>query len=277
MPHANRPLVSVVMATYNDEPRFLEAAIGSIAAQSYGEWQLVVVDDSTNDETRSLLDRFAGELGAKMLLARNDKRLGFVRSINRGIELAGGELIARMDGDDIAAPDRLAAQVDYLREHQDVGILGGYVRIIAEDGSPLAVRRYKSSRAEIERTCFIRNPLAHPAVMMRRSVLESIGSYDESFKKAEDYELWLRALKRSVRIENLPQVLIDYRVQRDYSAKRDKSNWSFAVKAKLKNFNGRRPLRSAFGLCLSLGMALLPRAVLNRLYARDHESPILYG
>ena len=113
--------------------------------------------------------------------------------------------------------------------------------------------------------------------MMRKSVLDRIGLYDPDFRKAEDYELWLRALKRGVVIENVDRVLIRYRVSEDYSRKRDADNWLFGIKAKLMHFSWRDPLRSLAGIALSFFLLVIPARLLDSLYKRDHRAPIIYG
>lgn len=272
-----RPTVSVVMAIFNDRPDALEAALASIAGQTWSDWELVVADDSTNAASIAVLEAYAARLGPKMILRRHEKRLGLVGSINDALDFARGDYIARMDGDDICKPDRLEKQVAYLDSHPDVGILGGDIEVMTDGGATLSVRRYKKSRADIERIAFIRNPLAQPTVMMRRSVLDLIGPYDPRFRKAEDYELWLRALKAGVVIENLDRVLIRYRVPDDYSRKRDADNWLFGIKAKLRHFSWRSPLRSAAGIALSVVLLIVPARILDALYRRDHREPIIYG
>ena len=268
--------VSVVMAIYNDDPRFLEAAIRSVADQSFRDWELVISDDSTKSESAAVIERFKKELGDRLVYTHNEPRLGLAPSINQALSRSSGEFIARMDGDDICLPDRLERQVAYLESHPDVGILGGDIQIITEDSERLTVRHYRCGRREIERTSFIRNPLAQPTVMMRRSVLDAIGVYDASFKKAEDYELWLRALKRSVVVENLGKVVLLYRVPKVEARKRDLPNWKFGLKAKFRHFSWRHPFMSAAGIGLSIALMITPARLLDLLYRRDYRTPILF-
>jgi glycosyltransferase involved in cell wall biosynthesis len=269
-------LISVVMATYNDKPEELDASLRSVVDQSWKDWELVVCDDSSHAGSTAVLEKYALALGPRMRYLHNPSRLGLVGSLNRALTAAKGGLIARMDGDDLCCPERLAHQAAYLELHPEVGILGGDIRIISESGAVLSVRRYRKGRDEILKMSFIRNPLAQPTVMLRRSVLDEIGLYDPRFSKAEDYELWLRALKRGIVVENLDEVLISYRVPGDYSRKRDSSNWKFSIKAKLMHFRHDMPLRSCLGILVSLALLLAPAGLLDALYARDHRAPILY-
>lgn len=270
-------MISVVMATYNDAPDALDAAMRSVEGQTLQDWELVVADDSTRPESIAVLERHAALLGDRMVYRHHEKRLGLVGSINEALALAKGDLIARMDGDDECVPDRLEIQAAFLGSRPEVGILGGDIEVMNDAGRSLSVRRYKRGARAIRRVAFIRNPLAQPTVMMRKSVLDRIGLYDPDFRKAEDYELWLRALKRGVVIENVDRVLIRYRVSEDYSRKRDADNWLFGIKAKLMHFSWRDPLRSLAGIALSFFLLVIPARLLDSLYKRDHRAPIIYG
>ncbi len=270
------PLVSVVIATRNDEPHYLAEAIESIAAQTYGNWELVIADDSTDSETIRVLDSYRAALGEKYKVVHNDPPLGLPRSINAAIDLARGELIARMDGDDVCLPDRLEVQVAFLGDHPEIGIVGGDIEIVSRELRHLSFRRYRKDAKDLERMSFIRNPLAQPTVMLRKSVLEKIGGYDPKCERAEDYELWLRAIKNRVGIANMEKVLIKYRVLDEYSRKRDKRNWNYGIYGKIKNFNIRHPALSILGILLSVAFRIAPASLVNGLYRMDHEAPMLY-
>jgi glycosyltransferase involved in cell wall biosynthesis len=269
-------LVSVVMATWNDDPEYLAEAIASIAAQTYRNWELIIVDDSTRPETLRELDSLRASLGERCRLLRNDPPLGLARSLNAGFDLSRGELIARMDADDVCVPDRFEAQVSFLAAHPEIGIVGGDIEIVAQDLRHLSFRHYRKDPRELVRMSFIRNPLAQPTVMLRKSVLKKVGGYDPKCERAEDYELWLRAIKNSIGITNMDKVLIKYRVSDEYSKKRDKRNWKFGIYGKMKNFNFRYPFLSALGILLSIALRLAPASLVDRLYRRDYETPLLY-
>jgi glycosyltransferase involved in cell wall biosynthesis len=269
--------VSVVMATRNDDPRCLAGAIESINSQSYGDWELILIDDSTSGETIGLLDAYAARLGKERCrVVHNSPGLGLPRSLNAGMALARGELIARMDADDICLPDRLGAQVEYMDLHPDVGILGGDIEVVTQDLRPLTTRRYLKDPKKLIRMSYIRNPLAHPTVMMRKSVIDEIGGYDPRCRKAEDHDLWLRAIKRGIGVANMDKVLIQYRAPEEYSEKHRSRDWNYSIYAKLRNFNLRHPLFSLLGICVSIGLRLAPSSLVGRLYRQDHESPVLY-
>jgi glycosyltransferase involved in cell wall biosynthesis len=183
------PVVSVVMSVFNGE-RFVHEAVSSILAQRIGALELVVIDDGSNDRTPEILEAIV------------DSRLRFVRrshaglsaALNTGIALARAPLIARMDADDVADPRRLERQVAYLEAHPDVGLLGTAVRLTDYSGSDLGVWRPSSADADIRRRMIRSNQFAHPTVIFRKSLFESIGGYREDMPLAEDYDLWLRIL-----------------------------------------------------------------------------------
>ena len=140
-------MISVVMATYNDAPDALDAAMRSVEGQTLQDWELVVADDSTRPESIAVLERHAALLGDRMVYRHHEKRLGLVGSINEALALAKGDLIARMDGDDECVPDRLEIQAAFLGSRPEVGILGGDIEVMNDAGRSLSVRRYKRGRA----------------------------------------------------------------------------------------------------------------------------------
>ena len=121
--------------------------------------------------------------------------VGFVPALNEGLEYAKGELIARMDGDDIALNSRLEKQVAYAAAHPDISLFGGNIYIINEQDEVVSERRYKTTPNKIRQMFMYRNPLAHPTIMFRRNIIDCGFFYDPRFKKAEDVEFYLRLYK----------------------------------------------------------------------------------
>jgi glycosyltransferase EpsE len=260
------------MATYNDPPYFLSQAIESILHQSYSNWELIIVDDSTSEETIAVLADFKERFPQRIRVQHNIRHEGFVPSLNRALADAQGRYIARMDGDDISTPDRLEKQVHYLGEHLEVGILGSDITIIGKDGLPYSRRIYPHTFDEIQAWALFRNPIAHPSVMITRETLSAIGVYDRCFLRAEDYELWLRALRAGIIINNIPEVLLHYRIVGSYAAKRDKANSRYVLRAKFKHFDMRNPWRCIAGMCASGLFYALPSALMNFVYARESRT-----
>ena len=200
--------VSVLMPVYNAS-QFLVHSIASIVEQSFPNWELICIDDGSSDGSSQILEKFA----------RIDPRIRVFRQVNNGIVSAlqsairesRGELLARMDADDIAVPSRLQTQVDFMRKNADVVVVGGAALEIDADGDPLRVTRHPcDSDAICERLLRRQCPLIHPSVMMRRSAVLQVGGYREQYQWVEDYDLWLRLLHRG-RLANLDTVVLYYR------------------------------------------------------------------
>ncbi|MFT8242525.1 glycosyltransferase [Roseomonas sp. BN140053] len=208
------PAVSVVLPV-RDGARFLEAAVNSILGQSLRELELLVVDDGSRDETPAILRRLAAADARLRVLS--GPPLGLVPALNRGLREARAPLVARMDADDVAAPERLARQVAALEAAPEVALLGTGWRVVRADGQP---RRDVSppTGSEAIRAALVRaNPIAHPTVILRRAAVLGVGGYRPAFRLAEDFDLWLRLAERH-ELRNLPEPLLDYREHAGQSA-----------------------------------------------------------
>lgn len=181
------PRVSVVMAIYNTE-RYLRQAVESILAQSYRDLEFIIVDDGSDDGGLELLRTMADS--RLRVVSRSHE--GFTRALNAGIELATGDYIARMDGDDIAAPRRLEHQVTLLDQYPEIGVVGTACQRIDEGDKFLASWFPPATDKLIRHTMIRHNPFLHPSVTMRRAVLQRAGGYDERYVVAQDYDLWFR-------------------------------------------------------------------------------------
>lgn len=205
------PEVSVLMSVFNGET-FLSQAIESILNQTFREFEFVIVNDGSTDGTGQILDDYARRDSRVRILAHANR--GRAESLNRGIELCGGQYIARMDADDISLPCRLEEQVDYLEHHPAVGLLGGSFEIIDTAGNMLQTIRCPLHDAEIRSHMLVSNPMCHPAVVMRKDVAVASGGYRRPLLDADDYDLWLRMAERC-RLANLDSVVLKYRVHSD--------------------------------------------------------------
>ncbi|OAI50974.1 hypothetical protein AYO44_05285 [Planctomycetaceae bacterium SCGC AG-212-F19] len=202
------PLVSVVMSVYNGA-RYLPEAAESIQAQTFRDFEFVVVDDGSTDTTAALLDRYA-QLDPRIRPLRQENQ-GLIRSLNRGVHASRGKYIARMDADDVALPDRLEKQVARLESQPELAVLGGAVRWLTSRGPHSGVHRNPCDPGEAAGMLRRQSCLVHPTVMMRRDVFCATGGYRQAFKDAEDYDLWLR-MAATYPVANLPDTLLHYRV-----------------------------------------------------------------
>ncbi len=267
------PLVSVVMATFNESAEYITASIESILNQNYQNWELIIADDSTRLETVSVIDSLAGR-DNRIFVLRHSERMGFVCALNEGLKRARGKYIARMDGDDISLPDRFQREVDYLERHEEVSVLGGAMNIINKKGKIVSYRNYPQKGMKLLLWSILRNPLAHPTVMFRSAIVQSGMYYDVKQKKAEDIEFWLRLQKNGYQIENLPNTILNYRVEGDLSLKRNKEQWKYNFIARKKNFNWNHPLCSSLSIIVSLLFVLAPSSIIKRIYRQENSKAI---
>lgn len=202
------PLVSVVLPVYNGE-RYLAPAIDSILGQSYRNFELLLIDDGSTDRSAEIIGRY---VDPRIVFIRNEKNLKLIATLNKGFALAKGELIARMDADDIAAQRRLERQVARFLEDPELVALGTDMTYIDAEGRPAGRPRRLAAGPAIVRWRLLRGScLYHPTVMVNRKMAGNEARYRPEFIHAEDFELWLR-LSREHRLDNLPESLLSYRV-----------------------------------------------------------------
>lgn len=202
----NDPRVSVIMSVYNGE-RFLREAIESIEAQTYQDWEFIIVDDGSTDGTSKILESFAADSRIRVISQEN---CGLAPSLNRAISLARGEYIARQDADDVSLAERLERQVVFLDERPGVGLVGCWTDWMDEAGEILMVFEYPTDNITIQQQLLEQNCFTHGAVMMRKTAFHAVGGYCEQFLLAQDYELWLR-FSENYEVANLPLMLYRYR------------------------------------------------------------------
>ncbi|GAB3649048.1 glycosyltransferase family 2 protein [Ramlibacter alkalitolerans] len=202
------PALSVVVPTYN-AARYVQEALASVLAQDFDDFELLVVDDGSTDETARLLEPLAQDPRVRLL--RNERNMGLIATLHRAYAQCRAPLIARMDADDVCEPTRFRRQVEFLRAHPLVGIVGGAIRFFGNIPQP-NVFRFPQAHEGIRPAMLFYCPLAHPALMFRRELVDQgLFRYDDAFKHAEDYHLWSRLLLQ-VRAANLPDVVLDYRL-----------------------------------------------------------------
>jgi len=200
------PLVSVILAAYNAEG-YLREAVASILTQTFTDFEFIIIDDGSTDRTKSIIESFNDP--RIKLISRPNK--GLTPSLNEALHLAAGEFIARMDADDLSTPERLAAQVEYLNHHPDVVLLGGAYDLIDAAGRYLTTITPPDDDATLQEHALSgRTPICHPLAMMRRDAVLKVGGYDETFKVAQDLDLWLK-LGEVGKLAAVKDVLLQYR------------------------------------------------------------------
>lgn len=204
--------VTVLMAVHGAGPH-LATAIDSILQQSVADFKFLIIDDGSHDDTPALLSDYQAR-DKRIRVHRLEQNRGLGYALRLGVELADTEFVARMDGDDVALPQRLARQLDFLQHNPDIDVLGTCAHEIHDDNTVGPVRRVPQDPSEIERliwTC----PVIHPTVMFRRARILEVGNYDAKLRRRQDYELWFRAVAGGLRFANLEEPLLQYRYDLD--------------------------------------------------------------
>ena len=204
------PLVSVVMPVYNAE-KYVSRAIESILGQTLEALELVIVNDCSTDDSEERILSFSDD---RIRYMKNDRNLGIVDSLNRGIKASNGCYIARMDADDISLPERLEKQVRYLQEHPEVDVCGSWVRTM---GACENIWEYPISDEEIKMSLLFGSAFAHPTIVAKRVFFERY-PYGHLYDKAEDYALWATSASSST-FANFPEVLLNYRIHTQQTGK----------------------------------------------------------
>jgi hypothetical protein len=200
------PTVSVLMPVYNGE-HYLREAMDSIFEQTLTDYEFLIIDDGSNDESANIIRSYRD---SRIVFMQNDQNRGLVYSLNRGLQYARGEYIARMDQDDISLSTRLTSQVEYMDTHPQIGLCGTWMEVMGDRSGQ--IMKYHHDCDDIKCLLLFVSVVAHPTVIMRRNVLaDSLLQYSDTFQHAEDYELWLR-LSRKTNITNLNEVLLKYRI-----------------------------------------------------------------
>jgi glycosyltransferase involved in cell wall biosynthesis len=212
---ANSPVISVVMATYNNA-QYISGAIQSIRDQSYSDYEFIIVDDGSTDGSRKIVEDHARR-DARIKVVYQ-KHCGLVSALNNGCGLAKGEYIARLDSDDLAMPGRFEQQITYMMDY-GVALLGGSIECIDSSGIKMSLINYPSWETGLKEHLFVNCYIAHTTVMFRRDVFISLGGYRSEFEDAEDYDLFLRMSDHHV-VDNLSSVLCQYRIHNDQISSR---------------------------------------------------------
>lgn len=207
----NQPRLSVVLSVFNGED-FLRDCIESVLKQTFKDFEFIIVDDGSTDSTAQIISSFAASDPRVRSFRHSNK--GRALSLNDGIEAANSDLIARIDADDVALPDRFKKQVSFMEMHTQVGVVGSAAHLIAPDGRKLATVQPPLSDSEIRQKMLSHNVINHPTAVMRRELVAAVGGYRRQLVDCDDYDLFFRIGERST-LANLPEVLLLKRVHRN--------------------------------------------------------------
>ena len=211
------PIASVIMPTYNSAP-YVREAIESILNQSYPDFELLIYDDCSSDNTVRIIEKYRD---LRIRLFTKEANTGYTDSLIMGIAAAKGKYIVRMDSDDISDLKRIEKQVGFLEQNPEYGIVGSWVQTIQDNGQS-QVWKYPVAHEDITLFTLANAPFAHPSVTLRKDVLLTNDiNYSRSYEPCEDYKLWTELLKVT-KGKNVDEVLLHYRLHEQQTIKMKK-------------------------------------------------------
>jgi glycosyltransferase involved in cell wall biosynthesis len=206
----NTPLLSIVMPVYNTE-KFIKETINSLLNQTFKDFELLIVDDASTDNSIEIIKSFIDE---RIKIFTNDKNRGIVYSRNRGNSLACGKYIAPFDADDIALPDKFEKQITYMEKHTEFGMIGSWAKLIDENGIFKNVNwKLSASAKQIPAILLFRAYFIQSAVVFKKNVLQAY-SYTEGYAPSEDYKLYYD-ISCKYKTYNYPEYLTLYRIHKN--------------------------------------------------------------
>ena len=266
------PEVSVIMSAYNDE-RFIREAVESILNQTFKDFEVIIINDGSTDNTGEVLGSFKDE----RIKVINQDNMGVSKSRNKAIELSKGEYVAMIDADDISLPKRLEKQVNFLDEHKDTGFVGTAAESIDEKGDVLYTIPCIEDNETIQKTLLEKNCFIHSSVMFRRKAFEKVSGYRNEIKYVEDYDLALR-ISEYYRIYNLKEILCKYRLNKEgvsFSKHRQQNNYALLVRYLAKERRAARDENLEANFKKIIGRLDKDNSIVPNLLSWWHKSCLL--
>ncbi len=230
--------VSVIICSYN-RAEYLSRAIASVLAQTYENFEIIVIDDASTDTTQEILKSYSGN--SNIILLKNDQNLGISKSRNKGVSHASGTYIAMLDSDDFwIDSEKLERQVFLLNTDTKIGIVGSGIRCVRKDGAKIKDSLYHTNDIAIRNHILIRNQFAQSAVMFRKDVFLEAGPYDEKLALAEDLDLWLRIGKK-YSFANLKEVMVGYTIHSSSESRSKKLQMALVIDMIIRKYRNNYP------------------------------------
>lgn len=266
------PTVSVLMPVWRVDPRLLRTAIESLLAQTWEDFELVVVEARSDVPAGQLLRRMGDRRIHHHITVG---RANMVDQLNEGLSVCRADLVARLDADDVCQPQRLEKQVAFLDAHREVAVLGTQISIIDDQGNELGRRSYPITHQAILRALPRFNPLAHPSVMFRRAVVVASGGYrgvelpEGAVPWCQDYELWSRLAIGGVRLANLRDTLLAYRLHANQvKAQNQRDSLRAFLQIKSQYWSSKMDWSARVRMQAERLLLLLPPRWVSRLFQR---------
>ena len=230
---------SVLLPVYNGAP-FLDLAIESILNQDDSDFEFLLIDDCSTDESAKIIRRYA-ESDERIRAVFHRENAGLAATLNEGLREARSDLIVRMDQDDLALAGRIGTQVEFMRQREEIAVAGSFVYHMGRRPADDHLVRLPAEHEEIVRTLARENCMYHPSVILRRERILSLGGYRAEFRNSEDYDLWLRVAK-VYQLANIPEPLLRYRFS--VTGMTLGRKWQQALYTKMAVIASRHPERS---------------------------------
>jgi len=214
------PKISIIICSYN-RAQYIEKAIRSILDQTFTNFEIIVIDDASEDNTENIV-RDLTQKDQRIKYFKNENNLGISKSRNKGVSLAQGEYIAMLDSDDYWIDNnKLLKQVDILEEDKNIGLIGSDVLCVDQNGKELKKHYYKSRDSDIRKKILCKNQFAQSSVVFRKKIFNEVGKYNESLDVCEDLDLWLKIGKKN-KFQNLNKITTAYMVHQGGISKQRK-------------------------------------------------------
>lgn len=266
--------VSVLMGIYNCESTLVQA-ISSIQHQTYTNWELILCDDGSKDNTYQVAKQMATE-DDRIIVIKNEKNLGLNATLNKCLAIATGEYIARMDGDDESLPERFQRQIDFLESQEEYDIVSSSMILFDENGE--WGRKHVKKHPEAE-DLVTGNPICHAPVMMRKKCMDDVKGYtvDKKMIRVEDVNLWIKLYAAGYRCYNMEEPL--YRMRNDKNALA-RRKYKYRINSAYVRIQGCRLLNLGIKYyikaCMPMIIGLVP-AKLRSIYRRQQQKKRNYG
>lgn len=257
--------ISVVMSVFNAE-KYLARAIDSILEQTYSDFELIIINDNSTDASGQILKCYE-QKDSRIIVLENEENIGLTKSLNKGLAVAKGEYIARMDADDISVPNRFEKQVLFLDSNPDYTFVSCIGRYIDENGKLEQLRPFPETNEEIYAMMPKVDAVMHPGVMFRRDDVAQIGNYCEDFRVVQDYDLWFRGMAAGYKFYNIQEPLVLFRRNETYNTRKSKAYRlvDYRVRKKGYQINGLA-LHKRVYLLVPLILAFIPPRVMDKLF-----------
>lgn len=226
--------VSVLMPVYNAE-KFLDLAIQSILAQTFKDFEFIIIDDASTDSSWDIIKKYQAE-DTRIVALRNQENLRTTKTLNRGLKVAKSKYMIRMDADDWSYPDRFQKQYDFMEKDTEVGVSGGAIEVCDKNLKVMNVRKYPTTDEQARKIIFRYSPFAHPATIWRVSTVREVGGYNENIPLSQDLDLYFR-IGKICKFANIESILLKLRTHNDSSSiVRGRYQEQFAIYTRIKAF-----------------------------------------